>query len=397
MNNINTIIEDRPYKIVMSKLRKGVDTKYVKINVLKKDKYYQAECYTTTQVFHQKFSDEELLEFCLDKMTNEYMQLNAWSDSFEYQLLVSKKGAVSFKKKAAAKGTKPVAQEDHNRKKKYLVEEGSDVPPLVDMGIFTQNGKVVADKYDKFKQINRFLEIIDDSLKTYKYKEERPLKIIDFGCGKSYLTFVLYYFLTEIKKYKVNMIGLDLKEDVIRKCNESAKKYGYDSLSFMVGDIGCYKDDVPADMVITLHACDTATDYALYHAISWKAKMIFSVPCCQHELNKQFDAKSLDILARYGIVKERVSALMTDSIRANLLEYCGYKTQVMEFVDFENTPKNLLIRAVRKDGGSGAALMNAKSSKSTKDRYLSEVKELMSTFAFEPTLYKLLEEDGYIE
>ena len=399
---IAQIIEDQAFRIILSKPQKGIAVKYNKINILYKKDYYQAECYTDKQVFHQNLSPAEAAQFCQEAMSDSYGQLNAWSEAWEYQMLVSKKGKISFKRKKAKEANAPKKQTEHNRAKKYLLLEGEQIPPLVDMGIFTKEGKVVASMYDKYKQINRFMEIIDDALKNYAYDKTRPLKVVDFGCGKSYLTFVLYYFLTEVKGLEVKMIGLDLKEDVIQKCNKAAAKYGYKNLEFMVGDIGCYQDSVPADMVITLHACDTATDYALFHAIKWNAKMIFSVPCCQHELNQQFQTEELKIIGRYGIVKERTMALMTDAIRANLLECCGYKTQLMEFVDFENTPKNLLIRAVnRKNKSKKIDIMRNQENAATgqaieNDPHYKEVKELMETFHLQPTLYRILKEEGYL-
>ncbi len=370
------------YKIVISK-PSAKDSNYQKIVVEQKESYYQAAAYTAKQVFHQNIPTEELAEYLVSTVTGVYLQVNAWEEGIEHMLLISKKGKVSYQRKKAA-GSVAKSESSHNRKKQYLLKEGEPIPPLVDMGIFTEQGKVVKSMYDKFRQINRFLEIIEDAMKEYPYEH---LNIIDFGCGKSYLTFVLYYYFAEIKKRDVTIVGLDLKEDVIRHCNEAAERYGYQNLHFEVGDINGYHADFPVDMVVTLHACDTATDYALYNAICWNAKMIFSVPCCQHELNKQIDTEQFGILSRYGIIKERFCALATDAIRANLLECCGYRTQLLEFIDFAHTPKNILIRAVQKK------VVPA----SVKKNYRGEAERLMEEFHFEPTLYRLLTEAGKLK
>lgn len=383
-DKFTTIIQDEPVRIIISKpLLKSQD--YRKIEILPITKGYQISKYTDKQVFHENIpSDADVFAIKCTELTEGFFgQVNAFSAEAEHMIMISKKGKLSYKKrmlKAAERvsaATTADTATDHNRKKNYLIAEGSTVPPLVDMGVFTKDGKVVASKYDKFRQINRFLEIIDDEISRSNLKS---LNIIDFGCGKSYLTFVIYYYLTEIKGIEANITGLDLKADVIKKCNEAALKYGYTNLHFELGDINGYKTDKPIDMVVTLHACDTATDYALFNAIGWKAKMIFSVPCCQHELNSQATSDDLGILTRYGIIKERFSALCTDAIRANLLTYCGYSTQLLEFIDFEHTPKNILIRAVYKP------IMP----KGTREKALSEVKALMKEFNFMPTLYKLL-------
>ena len=355
---------------------------YKKIIIENKGKNYQIAKYTDKQVFHENIEADALLEKTHALAENCYKQINGMSASEEHIILISKKGNCSYKvKKTATDAVKLQAKKQgHNRQKNYILKEGMNIAPLVDMGVFTKDGKVVNAMYDKYKQINRFIEIIDDEVSNLKVEE---LNVIDFGCGKSYLTFVVYYYLTEVMNLKVNMIGLDLKEDVIKKCNQAAEKYNYTNLKFEVGDVNGFKAPFDVDMVITLHACDTATDFALYNAIQWKAKMIFSVPCCQHELNKQMKPEELTILSRYGIIKERFSALATDAIRGNLLEYCGYKTQLLEFIDFEHTPKNILIRAVRRP------IMP----KQVKEKMLAEVRAMMEEFSFEPSLYKLLKLD----
>ncbi len=350
---------------------------YRKITVALLPKFYQIAKYTEKQVFHENIAFDKIAERCAEIMESGYLQLNAWADDRDFQLMISKKDKVFFKEKRTSSTPAPCQSAEHNRKKQYLLPEGEIIEPLVDMGIFTKEGKVVQAMYDKYKQINRLIEIIDDSVKQHDYKK---LNIIDFGCGKSYLTFIVYYYLTVIKGIEANIIGLDLKKDVIEKCNKAAQKYGYKNLRFELGDINGFKCPFDVDMVLTLHACDTATDYALYNAIMWKARMIFSVPCCQHELNKQISTDSLSVLTRYGIVQERFSALLTDALRGNLLEYCGYKTQLLEFIDFAHTPKNILIRAV----------LRPSPSRSSKEKAMSEIKAAMEEFNVCPTLYKLL-------
>lgn len=377
------LLPDDLQKIILSKPKEKAQ-EYKKIVIERKKDYFQAARYTQKQVFHVNLQKEELTDFLVEQLSGAFSQLNAWDAQKEYMLLLSKKGKVTFKGKAG--NQQPVAKEGdaaHNRKKNYILEEGKVIPPLVDMGIYTKEGKIVRTMYDKFRQINRFLEIVDDGVKEYGKDE---IHIIDFGCGKSYLTFILYYYFTEIRQIKTHIIGLDLKKDVIEKCNLAAQKYGYKNLHFELGDINGYQAPFDVDMVVTLHACDTATDFALYNAIQWKAKMIFSVPCCQHELNQQMKTEDLSLFTRYGIIKERMAALTTDAIRGNLLEYCGYKTQILEFIDFEQTPKNLLIRAMRKPVVPV----------SVKKRYLAEVHAAMEEFHVNPTLYRLLSEDGVI-
>lgn len=383
---LKDISDARPYKVVISKPAQKTAA-YQKITVEKKESYYQASAYTAKQVFHQNVAMEELEAYLVNSVMETYQQVNAWNNTKEYMLMISKKGKITYQAKKRNEqlvNNKEKEDTSHNRRKNYILQEGTVIAPLVDMGIFTTEGKVVRSMYDKFRQINRFLEIIEDGVKNNTHDH---LNIIDFGCGKSYLTFILYYYFTEIKGREVQIVGLDLKEDVIRSCNAAAEKYGYRNLKFEIGDINGYRADFPVDMVVTLHACDTATDYALFNAIQWNAKMIFSVPCCQHELNSQIQTEDYSLMTRYGIIKERFSALATDAIRGNLLEYCGYKTQLLEFIDFAHTPKNILIRAVQKKVVPS----------SVKRNYLREVEQMMEEFHFKPTLYRLLQEAGKIK
>ena len=372
---IQTIWSSELYKIILSNPT-GEGT-YRKIVLNRQKKGWQAEQYTEKQVFHENLSEGKVQDYLMENMSSAFRQCGAWDGTFEHTVRISKKGKVTGMKKRTAQTEAPKAKMENNRKKNYLLEEGTVIPPLVDMGIFTGEGKVVKSMYDKFRQINRFLEFIEDVLP--ELPKDREVTILDCGCGKSYLTFAIYYYLHELKGYDIRIIGLDLKADVIANCNKAAKKYGYDRLTFEVGDIGGYESDEPIDMVVSLHACDTATDYALYHAIRWKAKLIFSVPCCQHELNKQMKSDNLSILTRYGIVKERTAALMTDAIRGNLLTESGYRTQLLEFVDLSHTPKNLLIRAVR-------SMIPA----SAKKQARAEVDAIEKEFGLQPTLDTLL-------
>ena len=375
---IHDILQSLPYKLILSKAK---NCEYRKVQILKKEKNYQIEKYTQKQVFHENLDKEELEVYLLQELGTHFFRMNVWNAKVEYQMMISKKGKVHIIEKNCTK-TAPKEQTGHNRKKKYLIPEGEMIEPLVDMGIFTKEGKIVHSMYDTYRQINRFVELVDDAVKN---RELTHLNIIDFGCGKSYLTFILYHYFTNVRKIPVHMTGLDLKEDVIEKCNRAAKKYGYENLHFELGDICGYQSSEQVDMVITLHACDTATDYALYHAVRWNTDMIFSVPCCQHELNSQMQSEDYSILTRYGLIKERTAALMTDAIRANLLEACGYKTDILEFVDFAHTPKNLLIRAKKKPV-----------SKDQKEKRIREVERLMQEYHLQPTFYQLLKEVSYI-
>ena len=361
---------------------KSKDSEYKKIVIrpvlLKGKSVFQFEKYTQKQVFHENCTKEECLVKLMEFM-EVFKQCDAFTAQKNYVVKISKKGKVFVSSKENKVQPKVVVKE-HNRSKNYLIPDGTFVEPLYDLGVFTKEGKVVNAMYDKYKQINRFIEMIDDCITP----EMKHLNIIDFGCGKSYLTFILYYYLVYIKKISVYMVGLDLKAEVIKNCNEIARKYGYDTLEFKVGDINGYKSDVPIDMVISLHACDTATDYALYNAIQWNAKMIFSVPCCQHEINGQIKSDEFSLFTKYGLLKERMSALITDEIRANLLESESYKVQVLEFIDMSHSPKNILLRCVKSDSIS----------KQKKEKALMEVEKIMETFHLTPTLYTLLKKSS---
>ena len=341
---------------------------------------FQIEEYTKTQVFHKNLTAGDAGSYLTSKLSSDTSSQTASfknalveTKSFTANVLVSKKGTITIKKKMNASAKQPKISLSHNRKKKYILEEGIPVPFLIDLGVMTQNGSIVNAHYDKFRQINRFLEYIEDILPSLP--TGRELRILDFGCGKSYLTFAIYYYLKVLKGYPVRITGLDLKEDVIRHCNELAVKYGYDKLEFLCGDIAYYDGCSQVDMVVTLHACDTATDYALAKAVGWGAKVILSVPCCQHELNKQMKNDLLSPVLHYGILKERMAALMTDGLRAQILEANGYRTQILEFIDMAHTPKNLLIRAVY----NGHCADNK-----------AQIDELLAAFDVNPTLYRLL-------
>ena len=336
-------------KIILSNPRQKNGIRKVEIRpvLLKNELKFQAGSYTQKQVQHYNLSADELCGEIARWMEN-MRQLEALHPSGRVHVLISKKGKITVKRSAAGCQIRENSLE-HNRKKKYILDPGVPVPFLKDLGVQTEEGKIVRSKYDKFRQMNRFLEFIEDIVP--ELPKDRELTMIDFGCGKSYLTFAMYYYLHELRGYDVRIIGLDLKEDVIARCRQLAEKYGYEKLSFLVGDIADYEGMDRVDLVVTLHACDTATDYALERAVRWGAKVILSVPCCQHELNGQINSSLLEPVMKYGLLKERMAALFTDAIRANLLEEAGYRVQVMEFIDMEHTPKNILIRAV-KGGGS---------------------------------------------
>ena len=333
------------YQIIISNPQKHSDINKVKIRpiMLKNSIVFQVTEYKGTQVFHENYEKEVLIKKIEEYLRDTFKQMELTATSIVATVLVSKKGKVTIKKKGIQEAQK--VDLSHNKAKKYILQEGTLVPFLVDLGVQTKEGKIVRSNYDKFRQINRYLEFIADIMPILP--KDRCINIIDFGCGKSYLTFALYYYMKILCGRDIQVIGLDLKEKVIADCNALAVRYGYDKLKFVTGDVSTYTGEGNVDMVVTLHACDTATDYAIEKAVKWGAKVIFTVPCCQHEVNKQIENEQLKPLLKYGLIKERMSALITDAIRANLLEEQGYQVQVMEFIDMEHTPKNILIRAVR--------------------------------------------------
>ena len=241
--------------------------------------------------------------------------------------------------------TRPTATREHDRRKRYLLEEGTPVPFLVALGVMTPDGNVRRSRYDKFRQVNRFLELVDDVVPALK--PEGKLRIVDFGSGKSYLTFAIHHLLTELRGREVELVGLDLKQDVIAACSALAEKTGAAGLRFEHGDIGGFDARGKVDLVVSLHACDTATDEALAQAVRWSADAILAVPCCQKEAYGQIESSLLAPLLRHGLAKERFAALVTDTLRAQLLELAGYRTQLVEFVPLEHTAKNVLIRAAK--------------------------------------------------
>lgn len=365
----------------------------IKLNSSSTGATYFVEYFTETQTFHKTFTEAELTDFIKTHAGTTFKSCVERYDDKEVTTLANKKGKITRleKKFSQVEFSKPQSSSDNkkyfskaqltsaslensnrsntnNKIKNYIIREGTPVPFLITLGVMTPDGKIINSKYDKFKQINRFLEYIDDVLPTViqqKKNEDWPLQIADFGCGKSYLTFAVHYFLTVIKKIDCRIIGLDLKKDVIDYCNRLAKDFKCEGLIFKTGDISEYSDEEKKhnpDIVITLHACDTATDFALKYAVSKNAKAILSVPCCQHEVNKQLEANKKEIseqhaglfapILKHGLIRERFAALLTDGLRASYLEDSGYKVDVMEFIDMSHTPKNILLRAVKKSGTS---------------------------------------------
>ena len=383
MKELNQVLEQSMnidfLSAALSNPREKEGVKKVKVRPILKQGVllFQFEAHQNNQVFHENKETAEAVILLSEYMT-QFKQMQMETKAFRYTVLVSKKGKVTIHKKKQS-GSVKVADLSHNRTKKYILQEGTVVPFLQDLGVMTAEGKIVRTKFDKFRQINRFLEFIEDILP--QLAKDREVTILDFGCGKSYLTFAMYHYLHELKNYDVRIIGLDLKTDVIKHCNALSEKYGYEKLKFLEGNIADYTGVDEVDMVVTLHACDTATDFALDKAVGWNAKVILSVPCCQHELNKQMKSELLEPVLKYGLIKERMAALLTDAMRAEYLESRGYDAQILEFIDMEHTPKNILIRAVK----TGKKKQNEE-----------KLRACEQFFGINPMLKRLLEERGAV-
>ncbi|WP_069997626.1 class I SAM-dependent methyltransferase [Cellulosilyticum sp. I15G10I2] len=349
INLINNAISDGTFiKCAFSNPRKNdgfkkITAAYVTINDAL---YIQFTMFKDNKAFHENIDLENMSSFINSHCVG-FKQIQFFTTLHDYHILVNKKGEATIKAKPPTQKL-PIAI-SHNRQKSYILDTPSSAPFLKALDIMDANEKIKPSKYDKYKQINRYLEIVSDVLEALP---NDPIRIVDFGCGKSYLTFALYHYLNTILGRKAMVIGLDLKEDVITFCNDLAKKLRYNDLIFQVGDIGHYTTDQQIDMVVSLHACNTATDSALEKAIGWQSKVILAVPCCHHEAYTQIQNDNLEPILKYGLLKERIAALMTDGLRANILEIIGYKVDVIEFIDMVHTPKNILLRAVLKTSAS---------------------------------------------
>ncbi len=373
---ISTLVTERCNEVIKITFSSPKNAEYTKIQLrpitLRGAQAWQAERFRDNKVFHLNIADKEISEY-IDAVSPEYAQISIF---FAGETVTFAQSGKTLKKKSVKNDLKKKENGQNNREKNYILREGENIPALVELGVFTKDFRVVNGKYDKYKQINRFVELIDDEFSNYK---ENEITILDFGCGKSYLTFIVYYYFVKIKGIRAKIIGYDLKADVVENCNAIAKRYGYNGLTFVVSDVTrdvLYGEKI--DMIISLHACDVATDYALFYAIQKNVKAIFSVPCCQHEVNSSIKkGGDLDVFLKYGIVKERMSALLTDTVRALILEDLGYSVDMIEFVDLSDSPKNIMIRA--------------KKTKIPSKKGRVQIKELIDKYKFEHTLYKLAE------
>ena len=301
---------------------------------------YQAEYVCEKKVLHENLTPDEAADLASGLMITSFKQANLFMEEGDYQILAAKPEKARITKSAPT--MKPQSLE-HNIVKKYIIPEGEPCDFLIRLGVMNESGQVLRKHYGKFRQINRFLEITRDVVDSLP--KDRTVKIIDFGCGKAYLTFALYYYLKKQLGLDISIVGLDLKADVIKFCSGVASDLGYDELVFKIGDIAEYAE-TETDMVVTLHACDTATDYALINAHNWGASVILSVPCCQHELFKQLKNDLHRPMLKQGILRERFCAILTDTFRTLRLEEWGYDVSMIEFTSLEHTAKNIMIRAV---------------------------------------------------
>lgn len=351
---ISEVINDENFiSGVFSSLRKASEIDYKKVSIksvlIKEEKFYQFEYFMNdNKVIHENNTYEQMLDKFEEFVEKTFKQVMLFTDKRDIQILISKKGKIKIINKKPTK--QYTGQLSHNRVKNYILKEGTPYDFLIKLNICDETGKVYKKKYDKFKQLNKYLEFVSGAVSSFK--DDKEITIVDFGCGKAYLTFALYHYLVNELNLKVNIVGLDLKKDVIDYCNEVASELSYDKLKFLVGDIRDYNSEVDVSMVVSLHACDIATDIALAKSVSWNAKVIFAVPCCQHEMFDKISSKSLTPMLKHGIVKEKLSSLITDSIRGLKLESVGYEVNMMEFIDMEHTPKNILIKAVRENVNS---------------------------------------------
>lgn len=383
MNEIDVIIkrgfeEKILISAVLSNPRKGL-TEYKKVTikpvVLKEEMVFQFAYILEKNHHHKNLNIEEaVLE--LTELFTIYKQGVLYTSEGDYQVLVNKKGKIKVIKNKATK-TLDTSALVHNRKKKYVIEEGIPCDFLEKLGVMDSDGNVFKSKFDKFRQLNKYLEVMEGSLKTLDLTKK--IRIVDFGSGKAYLTFALYWYLVQKLGVEVEIVGLDLKKNVIELCNNIAKELNYKDLSFKMGDIKGYTEFDEVDVVMTLHACNTATDDAIVKAIKWNAKLIMTVPCCQQELFKQIESDVQTPLLKHGTIKERIASLVTDSIRGHLLEALGYNVEIFEFIETEHTPKNLVIRA----GGKGKPSIKA----------LNEYKEFKKQWGVEPYLEGALSEE----
>lgn len=364
MQNISELIEETINKesiiyAVFSGIRNKSEKTFNKVTIKKvtiqNEIKHQFEYFYDKNVEHKNLNSNETKNEISKILETYFKQAIINTIDYDYHIIINKKGDAKINKKAP---TKKFEEVSHNRKKNYILNEGEKSTFLIELGIMTDQGKIINSKYDKFKQINRYLELVSDCI-PYLDKN-KTIKIIDFGCGKAYLTFALYDYLVLKMGYNVEIVGLDLKENVIRFCSNLAKKLNYDDLRFEQGDIKGFNQFDNVDMVISLHACNTATDEALAKAVNWGAKVILAVPCCQHEFLKKIKNEKMIPMMKFGIIKEKLASLLTDSVRANVLEIMGYRTQVLEFIDMEHTPKNIMIRAFFEDTNNSKVIKQYK-------------------------------------